>query len=349
LSRRRTGKPQRAEEPPSGDPAPEYLRPLLELQSDTVAAETYTNISNIGALSPLFALPKEFVQRLGRGLSDEYFTGTLPISGKTIGFIRLPSFSPRTSTAAALQQLSGEMLYFQAHTDGLIVDEMRNPGGIVSWQNTVCQYFIPYPFRVTGWSMRATASRVQSFYNNLNFAKLTGAPAATIALYQTLLDEMQAAYAQNRGMTDPVPLDGPSLDRQPATDASGAILAYTKPLIVLVDEFSISGGDQFAAVMQDAGRGPIVGIRTMGAGGTNGSFPATDYSEGTTGITFGIAVRAKSIATPDFGVTNYTENVGVRPDIEIDYMTKDNLLNRGAPFFTSVTSVTVDWINKNSQ
>ena len=36
-----------------------------------------------------------------------------------------------------------------------------------------------------------------------------------------------------------------SLDREPAIDASGAILAYTKPLIVLVDEFSISGGDQF--------------------------------------------------------------------------------------------------------
>jgi len=67
-------------------------------------------------------------------------------------------------------------------------------------------------------------------------------------------------------MTGPVPLDGTSLERPPATDASGAILAYTKPLIVLVDEFSVSGADQFPSVIQDAGRGPIVGIRTMGAG-----------------------------------------------------------------------------------
>src|SRR5439155_26038631 len=108
------------------------------------------------------------------------------------------------------------------------------------------------------------------------------------------------------------------------------------------DEFSISGGDQFAAVMQDAGRGPIVGMRTMGAGGTNGSWPATDYSEGVTGIRFGIAVRAKPIATSHFGVTQYTENVGVRPDIEIDYMTKDNLLKRGTPFMTAVSAIIAD-------
>jgi Peptidase family S41/PDZ domain len=332
-----------------GLPVPDYLRPLLELQNDSVPAETYTNILNFGGFSPIFTLPDGFVQRLGRGLQDNFFSGTIPIAGKTVGFIRIPSFSPRTSTAVAEQQLSDEILYFQAHTDGLIVDEMRNPGGIISWQNTVCRYLIPYPFRVTGWSMRATASRLQSFANNLNQAKLNGAPQNIIDLYQSLLDQIQVAYNENRGMTGPVPLDGSSLDRQPATDASGAILAYTKPLIVLVDEFSVSGGDQFASILQDAGRGQIVGIRTMGAGGTNGSFPATDYSEGTAGITFGIAVRAQPIITPDFGVTQYTENVGVRPDIEIDYMTKDNLLNRGRPFFTSVTGVIADWIDKNSQ
>src|SRR5262249_40176763 len=162
-----------------------------------------------------------------------------------------------------------------------------------------------------------------------NFAKAFGAPQSTIALYQSLYDQIQAAYRQNRGMTGPVPLDGPSLNRQPITDASGAVLAYTKPLIVLVDEFSVSGGDQFAATMQDAARGTIVGYRTMGAGGTNGSFPATNYSEGITGITFGSAQRPQAVATSDFGVTQFTENVGVRPDIEIDYMTRDNLLNRG--------------------
>jgi hypothetical protein len=335
-----------ADSMPAADAVPDYLRPLLELQNDSVSADNYTNVLNIGAFNPIFALPAGFVQRLGRSVLDNFYSGTFKSSGKTIGFIRIPSFSPRTS--AAQQQLSDEMLYFQAHTDGLIVDDMRNPGGVISWQNTVCQYLIPYPFRVTGWAMRATAARVQSFAANLNFAKLTGAPQNVIDAYQNLLNVIEAAYVGNRGMTGPVPLDGPSLDRQPATDASGAILAYTKPLIVLVDEFSISGGDQFPSVIQDAGRGPIVGIRTMGAGGTNGSFPATVYSEGTAGVTFGIAVRAKPIVTTDFGVTQYTENVGVRPDIEIDYMTKDNLLNRGAPFFSAVTAVMVNWINTNN-
>jgi hypothetical protein len=85
----------------------------------------------------------------------------------------------------------------------------------------------------------------------------------------------------------------------------------------------------------------------MGAGGTNGSFLATNYSEGVVGVTFGIAVRSKAIATTDFGVTPYTENVGVRPDVEIDYMTTDNLLKRGTPFFDAVGAMMTDWIDRN--
>src|SRR5262249_22560446 len=138
--------------------------------------DTYTNILNVGGFFPIFNLPPGFVTRLGFALQDNFFSGTFTAGGKTIGLIRIPSFSPRTTTAVAQQQLSDEMLYFQAHSDGLIVDIMRNPGGLVSWQNTVCRYMIPYPFRVTGWSMRATAARVQSFANNLTGAKLSGAP-----------------------------------------------------------------------------------------------------------------------------------------------------------------------------
>ena len=43
--------------------------------------------------------------------------------------IRIPSMSP-PNVALALQQLDQEIAYFNANTDGLIVDVMRNPGGL---------------------------------------------------------------------------------------------------------------------------------------------------------------------------------------------------------------------------
>jgi C-terminal processing protease CtpA/Prc len=102
--------------------------------------------------------------------------------------------------------------------------------------------------------------------------------------------------------------------------------------MLLIDEFSLSTADSVASMIQDAGRGLLYGIRTNGAGGTNTSYDAGPFSEGFTGMTLGLQVRKGPVATPDYPTTAYIENVGVRPDVERDYMTKDNLLQNGAPF-----------------
>jgi hypothetical protein len=49
-------------------------------------------------------------------------------------------------------------------------------------------------------------------------------------------------------------------------------------------------------------------------------------------MTIGLQVRKAPIATSDYPTTPYIENVGVRPDVVSDYMTRDNLLQNGAPF-----------------
>ncbi len=58
-------------------------------------------------------------------------------------------------------------------------------------------------------------------------------------------------------------------------------------------------------------------------------------------------IRKTPTITMDFPPAPYVENIGVRPDVEIDYMTKDNLLQRGKPFVDAFTAVIVDWIAKN--
>jgi hypothetical protein len=327
---------------PLADPdEPEYMAVLRALQNAT-AYGTDTVLGS-GAIAPIFTMPPEWSQRLGNSPLDEFFSGTFPAGGYTIGFIRIPSFSPRSQTRA-LQQFNTEIAYFQANTDGLIVDDMRNPGGSVAYLNLLAQRLIPYPFRTLGYEIRATSNWIESLSSSVRFARLSGADQSIIDLLQQTLDSVVAANAQNRGRTGPVPVDGPTLERQPATDAQGNMIAYTKPLMVLVDEFAGSGGDAFPATIQDNGRGPIFGMRTMGLGGTVSNVNATAYSEAITRITQSLMNRKAPVITPDLPAAPYVENIGVRPDIVVDYMTRDNLLYGGNAFVARFMDAMVNQI-----
>ena len=50
------------------------------------------------------------------------------------------------------------------------------------------------------------------------------------------------------------------------------MIAYQKPIMMLIDEFSVSTADSVAGMFQDAGRGVLYGMRTNGAGGNNTAY-----------------------------------------------------------------------------
>lgn len=339
------GKFRPADLPPGPDSdEPEYMAVLRRLQ--TVQAYGTDTVLGSGSLAPIFALPAGWTQRLGRTAGDEFFSGSFPAGGYTIGFIRIPSFGPG-SMSRALRQFAAEIAYFEANTDGLIVDDMRNPGGYVNYLNALAQYLIPYPFRTLGFEIRATSEWVMTLSSSVQQAKATGADQSTIDLLQQILDGVVQANNENRGRTAALPVDGPTLERAPATDTQGNMLAYTKPLIVLADEFSGSGGDAFPATIQDNARGPIFGMRTMGLGGTVSNVNATAYSEAITRITQSLMNRKYPIVTDDLPTMPYVENIGVRPDIVVDYMTRDNLLNGGNAFVAAFTDAIVRQIQES--
>ena len=114
-------------------------------------------------------------------------------------------------------------------------------------------------------------------------------------------------------------------------------MRYTKPLIVLTDEFSASGGDMFPAIIQDNHRGPLFGMRTMGAGGSVVGFTGPPYTESFFRITVSLMNRGRLIHDAGFPPAPYIENIGVRPDIVLDYMTRENLMTAGAPFVQAFT------------
>jgi hypothetical protein len=296
-------------------------------------ARTNVASAGIGAIAPVFAMPADFVQRVGTRRYDDIFTGTFKHEGRTIGFLRVGSFEYLDSTA-----IEDEIRYMEENTDGMIVDVMRNPGGLGCAAESLLRYFAPNGIRSVGNSVRATWEYIQAIHAELEYAKMFGATDEELAELQMHLNANQAAFAKNRGMTEPLPICGASVDLKPAVDDDGAQVTYSKPVMILIDERTASAAELFAAAMQDAGRGMIYGYRTAGAGGAVDHAPAGIYSETAAGLARSIMIRKQNISSAEYPAMPYVENIGVRPDKTADYMTVDNLLQNGAPFVSGVLS-----------
>ena len=340
-----TGSGSSADDVVTPDDTEDYMQPLRRLQNCRIPDKA---VNGFGAQVPVFAasLPSSFVVRQGKSALDPFFSGVFEAGGFKIGFIRIPSYQP-TNPTTALAAFQSEIAFFNGNTDGLIVDEMRNPGGSVSYMNGIVSLLMPSTWRSIPFALRATSEWVVEISSSLTSATAQGAPKNILDLLKSIMDEIVNANAAQRGMTNPIPLDDVTIDRDPATDAKGNVIAYKKPLLVLVDELSASGGDAFAATIQDNARGPLLGWRTMGAGGNVELWEAGSYSLGLATVTESLMTRKSVITTPDYPAAPYVENIGVRPDIVVDYMTVDNLINGGKPFVDAFTAAMVSLIQAN--
>ncbi len=270
-----------------------WQRPLAELLEARID-ETSMAVLNPG-LRPLFALPQGFQTRLaGNSATDSFTSGSWTFDGLRIGFIRIPNMSPSLGTSAALQQFDREIEWMEQNTDGLVIDIMRNPGGSVLYVENLCQRLIPYSFRSIGFELRPTAAEVASFGATLEAARRANLAEHIIAGYEGRYRDVLAAYRENRGRTGPISLTQPSLWLEPARTV------YTKPIVVLIDEFSASGGDAFAATLQDNGRALLVGMRTVSAGGSVVDRNGAWYAEASTRVTRSLMHRRYDVSTPEF-------------------------------------------------
>ncbi|MBL8214878.1 MAG: hypothetical protein JNK87_29430, partial [Bryobacterales bacterium] len=299
-----------------------------------------------GAPTPIFVngLPSTFSRRLSGAAADFFYSGVFRYDDLRIGFLRIPSFAP-ANQAQALARFNAEIAFFRANTDGLIIDEMRNPGGNACYLEQLVSRLTTEPFRTLGWALRPWPL-LPYYTNTLISAKSAGAPFTEIAQHEANLDEIRAANREGR-LSKPLPLCGtPGLTVQPFRNAAREAIGYDKPIMVLTDEFSTSAGDAFPAVLQDNGRALIYGYRTNGAGGNVVDLPAGTYSEANTRMTLGLMVRNGDVVTDDYPSAPYVENIGVRPDLTVDYMTKENLLNNGATFVTRFTEAMAEYIRQ---
>jgi hypothetical protein len=327
------------------DPASGYMQPLLKLWNCQLPDR---GVVGFDSQFPIFVggLPDGFTVRLGRSSADVFFSGTFSAGGYRIGFIRIPDFAP-ADPVGALALFQREIAFFEKNTDGLIVDVMRNPGGSVSYANQILSNVIYYTWRSIPFEVRATPFWVEQISSALEQAKALGAPQFILNLYQAIKDELVAANAANRGRTQPIPLDDITIDRGPAVDSAGNRIASTKPLLVLIDELTASGGDAFAATIQDNWRGLLFGRRTMGAGGNVVSWEAGSYSQGIMRVTQSLMNRKFPVQTLEYPEAPYVENIGVYPDFYVDYMTQDNLAQNGKPFVDAFVATMVRYLSNS--
>jgi C-terminal processing protease CtpA/Prc len=249
--------------------------------------------------------------------------------------------------AQAPRQIAAEIAFFQSGTDALVIDVMHNQGGSVCYAENLAQYLMPRPFRGIASRLRATQEWANFFAHDLVAAVTSNAPQDIIDLYKSYLAQILVALNENRGLTAPLPICTPTFETvQPARDENGNLLAYTKPILVLVDELTRSAAENVPMFIQDEGRGLVLGVRTNGAGGAPATFPAGAYGGGSTTVTASMVTRAKPVSTEGFPTADVIENIGIYPDIFVDYMTRDNLMTGGKPFVAAFTQVVAEMIEK---
>lgn len=277
----------------------------------------------LGQITPLFAPPTGFRQRAGMMATDFFLSGTFPLDGKTIGFIRIPSFSP-ANTTTALNQFRAEIAFFEANTAGLVIDVMHNPGGNVCFAQELMRYLATKPFWGVGYWIKPTLSWYNVFESRAAAAQAPGVQTWERTLLTLYYDQLAAAYAKGEE-TGVYPICSSSLTTLPQD------IVYTKPVMVLTNEFSVSAGDTFPMLFQDAQRGRIVGMRTGGLGGNVNDYFQTGITEANLRITRSLITRENPVPSPA-GPTRFIENVGVAPDVRLDLMTAENLIGGGRAF-----------------
>jgi hypothetical protein len=365
LSIGRAQTPRAVQSRSSESDAPSYLRLLdamhtwklpeddLALQSvpgsdrnDDIYPRRY--VVGYGSRTPVLraGLPADFVVRRGNLASDFHFSGTYTANGRAIGYLRIPSFAP-SSNPTAIRELEAEIDYFQNNTDGLVVDVMRNTGG-GCYMIDVAAHLIPYPFYFFGEQLRPTQDRLLSYAAQLQIARATRAEQWIINTFERAVWSMEQAMAEGRMLTDPIPActqTGSTMAPMMEGNIPSPVV-YTKPMIVLIDEFSTSAADIFPAMIQDNGRALLVGHRTNGGGGSSSFWPTGFYSESMSTNTNSLVVRRNPIVTGEFPTAPYIENIGALPDVPLEFMTRENLLNGGATFVQQFTSVLLGLIDK---
>lgn len=248
------------------------------------------------------------------------FAGTFSLNDKRIGFIRIATFNESVSRMEAVASfLKSEIPKLQNDTDALILDLTDNGGGLVCYGEFIASFFIDHPIAGVMDSVKPTRQWAIEFEEMLDWVD----DEKERAIIANIVSEIRASLERGDELTKAFRICSPLENLLPATDLGAASKTYTRPVLILVNEFSASMADAFPAMLQDAGNAKVFGAQTMGLGGGVIEVGPMGNSDITIYMTNSLAWREKDILLPSGETTRFIENVGVIPDYPYDVTMDD--------------------------
>ncbi len=250
--------------------------------------------------------------------------------GRPIGYLRIPSYEPADGPAAA-EEFAELMKRFSDSTDGLVIDQVNNPGGSLFYMYALASLLSDQPLAAPRHRVAITQDDVSTAVDFLKLEPLVKNDAmakkafgaqtqdgypVTYEFFRHMTEYSHVivdSWNQGKNLTDPTFLDGvDQINPSPAP--------YTKPLVVLINELDFSCGDFFPAIMQDNKRATLFGTRTSGAGGFVRSvkFPNQVGVAGFS-MTGSIAVRADKKPIENLGVTADVQYAPTSADLQTGF------------------------------
>jgi hypothetical protein len=237
-------------------------------------------------------------------MRDPFVAYYHPTSKGNIGYLRIPHYSPQLDENTEDWQAASRMRFMQyeyavskleANTVALVIDQQHNCGGFVFFMHDLATLFIGKSFEPIKFELLANKEEYLKFVDWASGFKNT-------LLYEGLTrisEIIKKAWDAGQKMTSRVGIDGIEVYHPNR-------VRYTKPILVLIDELSGSGGDAFPALMQGLGRVQLLGETTMGLGGSVWPEGPLYYSRITPELTTSLFFHPNGTAI---------ENVGAIPDI----------------------------------
>lgn len=279
---------------------------------------------------PTIGNRKSFVPQLGDLLwesdKEAFFHAYLfeTEEGRKVGYVRIPHFL--TPLQKESEEFAKLITYFEDYSEALIIDVVDNPGGVALFMYSLLSMLTDKPLALPKFQHTLTQRQVSQALekiDELSHVKsdedaikalgltLNGLPV-NARLAECLLKHCRFIVEEWNGGKQISGFDFPmGMSELPPH----RFVRYTKPILVLTNELSISCADFFPAILKDNQRALIFGTKTAGAGGAVATYSHPNR--------FGIASYTCTTSFAQRANQEPIENLGVQPDIVYEVSAED--------------------------
>jgi len=289
---------------------------------------------------PFFPMWESYVKRTNSPL----VSGIFLLNGYRIGFLRIPTWAPQ-EWSGWIKYLEEQIPYLEKETDALLIDQTDNGGGWICLGEVVSEFLVSESIPSNLFQLRANRHFLKSMEEWYIHLTEQADQQRDQEIAKKIIDEIRAAIEEGRPLTDPVSLCFTDGYIHPHFTDEGVKTVYTKPILMLINEWSISTADMTPAPLQDAKRVVMFGGTTCGAGGNVETTSVIGHSDFRISQTESLTVRPIAVMTDSGVPTNYLENVGVIPDVPY-YITVDDFVNGYQGYKKAIEDTMMEMLNK---